>query len=69
VDLRHAEHRHHGVADELFDRAAVALDRHAHGVEVPLRDESKLLGIEDLAHRRRPREVAEDDRHRLPHLR
>ncbi len=31
---RHPEHGEHGVADELLHRAAVPLDRRAHGVEV-----------------------------------
>ena len=35
VDLRHAEHGHDGVADELLDGAPVVLDRRPHRVEVP----------------------------------
>ena len=36
VDLGHAEDRHHRVADELLDRAAVAFDRGSHRREEPL---------------------------------
>ena len=34
ADVRHPEDRHHRVADELLDRAAVPLDRRTHRVEV-----------------------------------
>ena len=40
-----APHRHDRVADELLDRAAVALDRHAGGVEVAGQKLAHLLGV------------------------
>ena len=46
VHLRHAEDRHHGVADELLDGAAVPLDDRLHLVEVAREDRAQRLGVE-----------------------
>ena len=48
-------HRHHGVADELLDDAAVALDRLASGVEVPGHQVAHLLGVAAVREVRRTR--------------
>jgi hypothetical protein len=68
VQRRHAEHRHHRVADELLDRAAVPLERRLHSVEVARHHLPERLGIESLAELRRADDVGEDDRHDLPRL-
>ena len=65
MNLRNAEHRHHGVADELLDRPAVAFDHRAHLGEVALDDLAERLGVELLAQRGRARDVAEQDGDRL----
>ena len=65
---RDAEHRHRRVADELLHRAAVPLHDQPDLLEVAAHRAPHRLGIEPLAERRRPGHVAEDDRHRLPHL-
>ena len=65
VQHRHAEHGHHGVADELLHTAAVPLDDRLHPLEVARQQRTQPLGIERLAERRRARQVAEQDRHRL----
>ena len=61
-----AEERHHRVADELLDRAAVALELGAHALVVGAEYRLDVLGIERLGLRREPDEVAEDDRDDLP---
>ena len=66
VETRDPEHGHHGVADELLDRAAVALDRRGHLVEVPTHHASEGFGIEALAERRGTGHVGEHDRDDLP---
>ncbi len=68
VQRREAEHGHDRVADELLDDAAVALELVAHGVEVARHHLAQRLGVELLAHARRPLQVGEDDRHDLPDL-
>jgi hypothetical protein len=62
MQLRDAEHRHHRVADELLDRALVALDHRGHLVEVAFHHAPERLRVEPLAERRRARDVREDDR-------
>ena len=64
----HAEHRHHGVADELLHRAVVPLHHPAHLVEVQRQHASYRLGVEPLAQRGRVDDVAEDHRDGLSHL-
>jgi hypothetical protein len=68
VDLRDAEHRHHRVADELLDAAAVALDRHPHGLEVPGHDLQQRLGVQPVPEQGRPDDVGEHDGHGLARL-
>ena len=63
-----AEDRHDRVTDELLDRAAVAHEDGLHLVEVAGHDLAQCLGVERLAEVGRALEVAEEDRHRLPHL-
>ena len=68
VQVREAEDRHHGVADELLDGPAVALELAAHHVEVARHHGPKRLRVEPLADRGRADEVREDDRDRLSDL-
>ena len=68
VDAREPEDGHHGVADELLDRAAVPRDRRAHRVEVAGHRLPQRLGVELLAEARRSLQVAEEDRDELAHL-
>ena len=68
VDDRHSEHGHDRVADELLDRAAVALERRLHRAEVARHHPPQRLGIEPLSERGRAGDVREDDRHHLPRL-
>ena len=65
VRLRDAEHRHHGVADELLDGAAVSLDDRLHLLEVACEQRPQRLGIGLLSQLGRAAEVAEQDGHRL----
>jgi hypothetical protein len=66
VDGRHAEDGHHRVADELLDRAAVALDDCLHALEVPSKQRPHRLGISRLTERRRSDDVAKENRDDLP---
>ena len=68
VRLRDAEDRHHGVADELLDRAAVPLEDRPRILEVAAHRRPHGLGVEALPERGRARQVAEDDRDGLPDL-
>jgi hypothetical protein len=68
VRLGHAEDRHHRIADELLDRAAVALDRRAHLVEIDEHQLPDRFRVKTLAHRRGAGGVAEDERRRLAPL-
>ena len=61
----HAEHSHYCVADELLDRAAVALDDALHPLEVARKQGSQRFRIRRLAQRGRTCHVAEQDRDRL----
>ena len=61
VGDRDAEDRHHGVADVVLDRAAVALDDIAHADEPALHRPAQRLGIHALSERRRSDDVGEDD--------
>ena len=65
VQHGHAEHRHHRVADELLDRAAVRLDDSLHPLEVPREQRPQRLRIRRLAQCGRAGHVAEEHRHRL----
>ncbi len=59
---RRAEQRHHRVADELLDGAAVALELRAHALVVRPEKRLDVLGIHRLGACREADEVAEDDR-------
>ncbi len=65
---RHPEDGHHRVADELLDRAAMALEDRAHPLVVAAHRRPERLGIGDAAERGRPGQVAEDDGDDLAHL-
>ena len=58
---RRAPDGHHRVADELLDRAAVALDDLARQVEVAGQELADLLGVALLGERREADEVGEQD--------
>ena len=60
---RGAPQRHHRIADELLDGAAVAGDDLAHGVEVAGLEFAHLLGVAALGERREPHEIREEDAH------
>jgi hypothetical protein len=62
---RHAEHGHHGVADELLNGAAVTFDDRLHQFEVVREQRSQPFGIERLAERGRAGQVAEQHGHGL----
>ena len=62
VDLRNAEHRHDRVADELLHPTAVAFDHRAHLRESNAGRPRGASGVEGLAERGRPGQVAEQDR-------
>ena len=66
VDPRDTEDGHHGIADELLDRPAVALQHIPHRVEVPAHEAADGLGIETLADRGGAGDVGEEDRDGLP---
>ena len=68
VHGRQPEDRHHGVADELLDDAAVALDDRLHPLEVAREQRAERLRVERLAERRRADDVAEEHGHDLPLL-
>ena len=55
-----AKDRHHRVADELLDRAAVPLEDRAEVCEVAAHARAKRLGVGGLAERGRSDEVAEE---------
>ena len=59
---RGAPDRHHRVADELLDRAAVAPDDVARELEVARQGLAHLLGVAPLGERREADEVGEQDR-------
>ena len=54
--------RHHGVADELLDRAAFGLDLLAHRREVARHHLAEVFGVEPFAELRRTGDVGEQDR-------
>ena len=63
-----AEDGHDRVADELLDRAAVALEDGAQVLEVPAHARAERLGVGRLAEARRADEVAEENGDDLPGL-
>ncbi len=68
VHDRHAEDRHHLVADELLDRPAVALDRGRRPLEEAEHQVPERLGIEPVCQLRIRDEVAEENSDRLAAL-
>ena len=58
---RRPPHRHHRVADELLDGAAVALDERPRGIEVAGEELARLLGVAALGGGREADEVGEED--------
>jgi len=59
---RRAEKSHHGVADELVERAALLEDRVGREREDALEESRDLLGIHRLGRRREADDVREEDR-------
>ena len=68
VDRGDAEDRHDGIADELLDRSAVALDDAAHRREVPRHQCPQRLWVELFAKGGRAGHVGEQDSHELTGL-
>ena len=60
---RGAPDRHDGIADELLDRAAIALDDLPRAVEISSEDLSCLLRVTVLRCGREPNEIGEQHRH------
>ena len=65
VRNRGTEHGHHGVADELLDRAAEALELVAQPRVIRPEQRAHLLGIHALGARGKADEVGEEDGHDL----
>ena len=63
---RCAEHRHHGIAHELFDEAVVARDRLGERLEQRILERAHLLGVEPLGQRGETRDVGEQHGHLPP---
>ena len=63
---RRPPHRHHRVADELLDRAAVEPDQPVARLEVAREELAHLLRVAVLGERREPDEVGEEHRHEPP---
>ena len=63
---RSAVEGHGGVADELLDRSAIALQLLPHARVVGIDDSSHVLGVEPLRHRGEADDVDEDDGDDLP---
>ena len=59
---RRSPHGHDRVTDELLDRAAVALDHRARGLEVPREELAHVLGVAGLRERGVADDVGEEDR-------
>ena len=66
VRRRRAPDGHDRVADELLDRAAVALDDGPSQLEVARQELARVLGILVLRERGEPHEIREQDRHQAP---
>ena len=58
---RRAPHSHHGVADELLDRAAVELDQASARIEVAGEELARVLGVSLLGCSREADEIGEED--------
>jgi hypothetical protein len=68
VHNRDAEDSHHGIADELLHRPAMALDDRLHALEVPREQGSQCFRVELLAEFRRAGDVAKQHGYDLPLL-
>jgi hypothetical protein len=66
ASYRRAPHRHHGVADELFDRSAVPADQLARQLEVPAQRLPNLFGVALLGEGREADEIREHDGNQPP---
>jgi hypothetical protein len=66
VHGREPEDRHHRVADELLDDAAVALDDRLHPLEVTRQQSPQRFRIDGFPERRRADDIAEEHGHDLP---
>jgi hypothetical protein len=66
VHQGNAEDGHGGIADELLDRAAVALEDRAQLGVIAAHGLAQQLGVGTVAHSGRADEVAEEDSDRLP---
>src|SRR6202023_4175418 len=60
LDGGHAPHRHHSVADELLNRAAVAGDDRPRRIEIPAQQVSHVLGVALLRERGESDQVSEE---------
>ena len=65
VGAGNPEHRHHGVADELLDPAAVLLERRAGDLEERVEQPPDILRIAPLDQLGRSDQIREDDRREL----
>ena len=61
VGGRRAPDRHHGIADELLDRPAVAGDDVMRQIEVPTQQLAGVLGVPSFRKGREPDEIGEQD--------
>jgi hypothetical protein len=68
MHLRHAEDRHCRIADELLQRAAVALDDRANGVEIASYDAAQDLRVERGSEAGGIDDVGKENRDGLPPL-
>jgi hypothetical protein len=66
VQHGNTEDGHHGVADELLDRASVPFQHGAHLVEIAQHHAPQSLGFDVLAEVREARHITEHDGYRLP---
>jgi hypothetical protein len=66
MQARDAEDGHHGVADELLDGSAVALEDRARRLEIPRHHPSQRLRVEPFAQPGRIGHVRKQHRDRLP---
>ena len=65
VSDRHSEYSHHGVADELLDRAAEMFELRPDALQVRSQRRPDVLGIHLLGSLREPNEVGEEHRDHL----
>ena len=63
---RRSPHRHHGVPDELLDRASIALDHLSRGLEVRREQLPRRLGVARLGDRGESDQIREQDGDEAP---